>query len=45
MTDGRSLIRWVLIVSVATVLQIGLATQVRVAGVHPDLLLLVSICA
>ena len=45
MTEPSSLIRWVLIVTVALVLQIGLATQFRVAGVHPDLLLLVAICA
>ena len=45
MIGGSSLIRWVLVVSVALVLQVGLATQVRVADVHPDLLLLVAICA
>jgi rod shape-determining protein MreD len=44
-TDGASIIRWVLIVSVTAVLQIGLASQIPVAGVHPELLLLVSICA
>jgi rod shape-determining protein MreD len=43
--EGSSTIRWVLIVTVALVLQIGLATQVRVADVHPDLLLLLAICA
>ena len=45
MTDGASIIRWILIVSVATVLQIGLASQVPIAEVHPELLLLVSVCA
>lgn len=39
------MLRWTLIVSVALVLQIGLATQIRLHGVHPDLLLLVTICA
>lgn len=45
MTDGGSIFRWVLIVSVAVVLQIGLVSQIRPAGVHPELLLLLSICA
>ncbi|UDY35714.1 rod shape-determining protein MreD [Dermatobacter hominis] len=45
MIEGSSLIRWVLLVTATLVLQIGLATQIRVAGVHPDLLLLVAICA
>ena len=39
------MLRWTLVVSVALVVQIGLATQIRVHGVHPDLLLLVTICA
>jgi rod shape-determining protein MreD len=43
--EGSSLIRWLLIVTVTLVLQIGLATQIQVAGVHPDLMLLVAICA
>ena len=45
MIEGSSIIRWVLVVSVALVLQVGLATQIRVADVHPDLLLLVAVCA
>ncbi len=45
MTHGNELARWVLIVSVAVVAQVGLASQIRLAGVHPDLLLLVAVCA
>lgn len=41
---GRPL-RWVLVVSVAIVLQIGIATQIRISGVHPDLMLLITVCA
>ena len=41
----RSLLRWVLIVSVALVLQIGLVTDLRIYGVHPDLMLLLAVCA
>lgn len=37
--------RWALIVTVTLVLQIGLATRIRVLGVHADLMLLVSVCA
>lgn len=43
--DSARPLRWILIVSVALVLQIGLATRFRIMGVHPDLLLLVSLCA
>ncbi|MBS1838184.1 MAG: rod shape-determining protein MreD [Actinobacteria bacterium] len=39
------LLRWTLVVSAALVLQVGLVPQVSIAGVHPDLLLLVAICA
>ena len=45
MTNGTAVIRWILVVTVATVLQVGLAVQVRVVDVHPDLLLLVAVCA
>lgn len=43
--EPTRLARWALILSGTLVLQIGLATQISVAGVHPDLLLLVAICA
>lgn len=39
------LLRWALILSAALVLQVGLATQISVVGVHADLMLLVAICA
>lgn len=41
---GR-LLRWFVILTVALVLQIGLATRIPVFGVHPDLMLLVAVCA
>jgi rod shape-determining protein MreD len=41
----RNVMRWVLVVSAAVVLQVGLLTDLRVYGVHPDLLLLVAVCA
>ena len=43
--ESTRFLRWAIIVSAAAVLQIGLAADISVAGVHPDLLLLVSICA
>lgn len=43
--EPRLLARWVLVLSAAWVLQAGVATDVRPAGVHPDLLLLVAVCA
>lgn len=43
--EPTRLLRWTLILTGALVLQIGPATQISVAGVHPDLLLLVAICA
>jgi len=43
--EVRVLLRWTLIVSVALVLQVGLLNDVRIAGVHPDLMLLLAVCA
>jgi rod shape-determining protein MreD len=44
-TDVRQLLRWVLILSITLVLQVGLFNDVRFWGVHPDLLLLLAVCA
>ena len=41
----RSVLRWALILSVALILQVGLFTDLRIGGVHPDLLLLLAVCA
>lgn len=38
-------LRWTLILSVAMVLQVGLFNDLRIAGVHPDLLLLLAVVA
>jgi rod shape-determining protein MreD len=43
--DIRNLLRWALIVSVAIVLQVGLFDDLRISGVHPDLMLLLAVCA
>ena len=45
MTNGPTIVRWILVVTAATVLQVGLAVQIRPFDVHPDLLLLVAVCA
>ncbi len=41
----RTVLRWILVVSVTLVVQVGLVTDLRVYGVHPDLLLLLAVCA
>lgn len=44
MIQGNEIVRWMLILTVAVVLQVGVA-HIQVADVHPDLLLLVAVCA
>jgi rod shape-determining protein MreD len=44
-TDVRQLLRWVLVLSVTLVLQVGLFNDIRFWGVHPDLMLLLAVCA
>lgn len=43
--EPRTILRWTLVVSVALVLQMGLLNDLRIAGVHPDLMLLLAVCA
>lgn len=44
-TDAPAVMRWVLIVLTVFVLQIGVFTDLRLFGVHPDTMLLLAICA
>jgi rod shape-determining protein MreD len=43
--DPRTVLRWTLVASAALVLQVGLLNDLRIAGVHPDLMLLLAVCA
>lgn len=43
--DRGPALRWALIVTALYILQIGVAVDLRLFGVHPELMLLVAICA
>ena len=45
MNDGVAIWRWVALVSAAAVLQVTLVDDLQILGVHPDLLLLLAVCA
>jgi len=44
-TEVQIIVRWAVILLSALVLQVAVVTDIRIAGVHPELLLLVGICA
>lgn len=43
--EPRLLLRWGLVLTGAMVLQVGAVNDLRIAGVHPDLMLLLAVCA
>lgn len=45
MTDPGSGLRWVLLVTTAFVLHVGAGSDLGLFGVHPELMLLVAVCA
>jgi rod shape-determining protein MreD len=45
MTDSGVLLRWVLIVTSVFLLQVGVVADIGLFGVHPELMLLLAICA
>lgn len=45
MTDSGVVLRWTLVVTSAFVLQVGVVTDLGLFGVHPELMLLLAICA
>jgi rod shape-determining protein MreD len=44
-TDPAAVMRWALVVLTVFVLQIGVFTDLKVLGVHPDAMLLLAVCA